>query len=196
MSFMARHRMPAFSAGGRPTIGPDQWRLTVEGMVAQEREFDLEDIRAMPQSEVDARLTSVSGFSLRARWQGVLWRDFLAGLEPEPGASHATFTSQGGGYTTTVSLKDLDHPRVMLVLGVEDEPLEMDFGGPLRMLVPQLWGYKSAKWLAGVTFDDRMLGGFWEDRGYTREGIIEPGVTLDLNSGQRRAIRGGEVTEF
>jgi len=196
MSFMSRHRMPAFSAGGRPTIGPDQWRLTVDGMVTTEREFDLDDIRAMPQSEVDARLTSVSGFSLRARWQGVLWRDFLAGLEPEPGAGHATFTSQGGGYTTTVSLKDLDHPRVMLVLGVEDEPLEMDFGGPLRMLVPQLWGYKSAKWLAGVTFGDRMLGGFWEDRGYTREGIIEPGVTLDLNSGQRRAIRGGEVTEF
>ncbi|MBU4276756.1 MAG: molybdopterin-dependent oxidoreductase [Proteobacteria bacterium] len=196
MSYMSQHRMPAFSAGGRPTIGPDQWRLTVDGMVATEREFDLEDIRAMPQSEVDARLTSVSGFSLRARWQGVLWRDFLAGLEPEPGASHATFTSQGGGYTTTVSLKDLDHPRVMLVLGVEDEPLETDFGGPLRMLVPHLWGYKSAKWLAGVTFGDKMQGGFWEDRGYTREGIIEPGVTLDLNSGQRRAIRGGEVTEF
>ena len=196
MSYISQHRMPAFSAGGRPNIGPEQWRLTVDGMVAQKREFDLDDIRAMPQSEVDARLTSVSGFSLRARWQGVLWRDFLAGLEPAPGADHATFTSQGGGYTTTVSLKDLDHPRVMLVLGVQDEPLEMDYGGPLRMLVPQLWGYKSAKWLAGVTLGDKMLGGFWEDRGYTREGLIEAGVTLDLNSGQRRAIRGGEVTEF
>ena len=196
MSYMSLHRMPAFSAGGRPTIGPDQWRLTVDGMVAQEREFYLEDIKAMPQSEVDARLTSVSGFSLRARWQGVLWRDFIEQLEVMPEATHATFTSQGGGYTTTVSLKDLDHPRVMLVLGAQDEPLDMDYGGPLRMLVPQLWGYKSAKWLAGVTFGDKMLGGFWEDRGYTREGIIEPGVTLDLNSGQRRAIRGGEVTEF
>lgn len=196
MSYMSQLRMPAFSAGGRPTIGPDEWLLTVDGMVAQKREYGLEDIKAMPQSEVDARLTSVSGFSLRARWQGVLWHDFLAGLEPAPGASHATFTSQGGGYTTTVSLKDLDHPRVMLVLGVQDEPLDLDFGGPLRMLVPHLWGYKSAKWLAGVTFGDKMLGGFWEDRGYTREGLIEPGVTLDLNSGQRRAIRGGEVTEF
>lgn len=196
MSYMSLRRMPAFSAGGRPTIGPDQWRLTVDGMVAQEREFDLEDIKAMPQNEVDARLTSVSGFSLRARWQGVLWREFIKQLEAMPEATHATFTSQGGGYTTTVSLRDLDHPRVMLVLGAQDEPLDMDYGGPLRMLVPQLWGYKSAKWLAGITFGDKMLGGFWEDRGYTREGIIEPGVTLDLNSGQRRAIRGGEVTEF
>ncbi|MCB2190962.1 MAG: molybdopterin-dependent oxidoreductase [Deltaproteobacteria bacterium] len=196
MSFMSQHRMPAFSAGGRPSIGPDEWRLAVDGMVAGEREYALAELKAMPQSEVDARLTSVSGFSLRARWQGVLWRDFLKQLQLEPEASHTTFTSQGGGYTTTLSLKDLDHPRVMLVMGVEGEPLELDYGGPLRMLVPHLWGYKSAKWLAGITFGDKMLGGFWEDRGYTREGIIEPGVTLDLNSGQRRAIRGGEVTEF
>ncbi|MBU1275002.1 MAG: molybdopterin-dependent oxidoreductase [Proteobacteria bacterium] len=196
MSLMSKLRMPAFSAGGRPILAESQWRLRVDGMAARPREYALDEIRAMPQSEVDARLTSVSGFSLRARWQGVLWRDFLAGLEPQAGASHATFTSQGGGYTTTVSLADLDHPRVMLVLGVEDEPLDPDYGGPLRMLVPQLWGYKSAKWLAGLTFGDKMLGGFWEDRGYTREGLIEPGVTLDLNSGERRAIRGGEVTEF
>ena len=196
MSFLSEHRMPAFSAGGRPTLDPAQWRLKVDGMVAQERAYGLDDIRAMPQNEVDARLTSVSGFSLRARWQGVPWRDFLAGLEPTPGASHATFTSQGGGYATTVSLADLDHPRVLLVLRVQGEPLETDYGGPLRMLIPNLWGYKSAKWLAQITLGDKMLGGFWEDRGYTREGIIEPGVTLDLNTGERRAIRGGEVTDF
>lgn len=196
MSFLSQHRMPAFRAGGLPTIGPEQWRLRVDGLVAQERDYDLDALRALPQSQVDARLTSVSGFSLRALWQGVLWRDFLAQLEPAPGASHATFTSQGGGYTTTVSLRDLDHPRVMLVLGVQGEPLETAYGGPLRMLIPQLWGYKSAKWLAQITLGDQLLGGYWEDRGYSREGIIEPGVTLDLNSGQRRAIKGGEITEF
>jgi DMSO/TMAO reductase YedYZ molybdopterin-dependent catalytic subunit len=196
MSYLTSHRMPVFRAGGWPTIGPEQWRLKVDGLVEREREYELSAMRAMPQSEVDARLTSVSGFSLRARWQGVLWRDFVAQLELLPGASHATFNSQGGGYATTVSLKDLDHPRVMLVLGVQDEPLERDYGGPLRMLVPHLWGYKSAKWLETITLGERMLGGFWEDRGYTREGTIEPGVTLDLNTGERRAIRGGEVTEF
>ena len=156
--------MPRFRRAACPTFGDAEWRLEVDGLVAAPRDYTLADLRALPQSEVDARLTSVSGFSVRARWQGVLWRDFLAGLEPGPGtASHATFASQGGGYTTTVSLADLDHPRVMLVLGVEGEPLERDYGGPLRMFIPQLWGYKSAKWLAGITSGrphaGRLLGG-------------------------------------
>ncbi len=196
MSVLTRLRLPRFTAGGMPDIGEAEWRLSVDGLVAAPREYTMDDIRALPQSEVNARLTSVSGFSVRAQWQGVLWRDFLAGIEPQPKASHATFTSQGGRYTTTVSLADLDHPRVMLVLGVDGEPLERDYGGPLRMFIPHLWGYKSAKWLARITFGDRMLGGYWEDRGYPREAPIEPGMTLDINTGQRRPIKGGEVTEF
>jgi len=196
MSVLTRLRLPRFTAGGMPETSETDWRLTVDGLVAAPREYSLEDIQALPQSEVNARLTSVSGFSVRALWQGVLWRDFLAGIELRPTASHATFTSQGGRYTTTVSLADLDHPRVMLVLGVEGEPLERDYGGPLRMLIPHLWGYKSAKWLAGITLGESMLGGYWEDRGYPREAPIEPGMTLDINTGQRRPIKGGEVTEF
>ncbi|MCF8031824.1 MAG: molybdopterin-dependent oxidoreductase [Desulfarculaceae bacterium] len=196
MSVLTRLRMPRFTAGGMPTLADSDWRLSLDGLLAAPRVYTLDQLKALPQSEVDARLTSVSGFSLRARWQGVLWRDLVAGLELKPGASHATFTSQGGDYTTTVSLADLDHPRVMLVLGVEDEPLERDYGGPLRTLIPQLWGYKSAKWLSGITFGQAMLGGYWEDRGYPREAAIEPGTTLDINTGQRRPIKGGEVTEF
>ena len=196
MSLLTRLRLPMFRAGGMPPADLADWRLTVDGLVEEPLSFGLDDIRALPQSEVDARLTSVSGFSVRARWRGVLWRDFLPRLAPVPQASHATFTSHGGGYATTLSLDELDHPRVMLVLGVEDEPLERDYGGPLRMLIPHRWGYKSAKWLTGLTLGDRMLGGYWEDRGYPREGLIEPGITLDVNTGQRRAIRGGEVTEF
>ncbi len=196
MSILTRLNLPIFRAGGVPGTSEADWRLEVDGLVAAPRSFTLDQIRALPQSEVDARLTSVSGFSVRARWQGVLWRDFIQELTLQAGASHATFTSMGGGYTTTVSLADLDHPRVMLVLAVEGEPLERDYGGPLRMFIPHLWGYKSAKWLAGITFGERMLGGYWEDRGYPRQALIEPGVTLDMNTRQRRAIRGGEVTEF
>ncbi len=196
MSFFKDLGMPKFTAGGMVNVNQGDWRLQVEGLVASPREFSLADIASLPQSEVDARLTSVSGFSVRARWQGVLWRDFLPALDASPEASHADFISMGGGYSTCVSLKDLDHPRVMLVLGVEDEPLERDYGGPLRMFIPHLWGYKSAKWLAKIELIRGMRGGYWEDRGYTREGRIEPGTTLDINTRTRREISGGEVTEF
>ena len=196
MSLLTDLGMPVFRTGGVPEVADADWRLGVDGMVASPRVFTLDDLAACNQSQVDARLTSVSGFSVRALWRGVLWRDFLPLLDVLPSASHATFTSMGGGYTTTVSLTDLDHPRVMLVIAVGGQPLERDYGGPLRMFIPHLWGYKSAKWLGGITLGDAMLGGYWEDRGYPRQAPIEPGVTLDINTRTRRQIKGGEVTEF
>ncbi len=195
MGILSDLRMPAFSSGGMQDIDPATHQLMVGGM-AVEAEFSLDEIKAWPMTTADARLTSVSGFSVRALWQGATWREFLQHIEPQPEASHATFISAGGGYQTTVSLADLDHPRVLLCYSVSDLPLEPTYGGPLRMFIPHLWGYKSAKWLARIEFTDRMHGGYWEDRGYPREAAIQPGSTLDINTRERRKISGGEVTEF
>ena len=197
MTVLSRLGMPAFRAGGMPKIPDSQWKLEVGGMVRSPAVYTLEDIRSWPQESVNARLTSVSGFSVRTLWQGVAWPVFLEMAGPLPEATHATFISYGGGYETTVSLDDLARPRTILCLDVEDEPLERLYGGPLRMIVPCLWGYKSAKWLARIEFGDHMRGGYWEDRGYSRDGVIETGRTLDINTRQSRPIKGGgEVTEF
>ena len=196
MSVLSRLRPPVFKEGGMPEIDTATYQLHVRGLVKEERSFTWQEIMDLPATKVDARLTSVSGWSVRATWEGVLWREFLRILRPENEASHATFSGSGGGYETTVSLVDLDHPRVLLVYGVEGEPLEREYGGPLRMVIPNLYGYKSCKWLETITLTDTMKGGYWEDRGYTQSGIIEPGFTLDVNTGTRRPISGGEVTEF
>ena len=196
MSVLSRLRAPVFEAGGMPEIDISQYRLHVRGLVGEERSFTWEEIMALPQSKVNARLTSVSGWSVRATWEGVLWRDFIHTFTPKKEASHARFSSVGGGYETAVSLADLDQPRVLLVYAVEGEPLEREYGGPLRMVIPNLYGYKSAKWLEAITLTDTVKGGYWESRGYTESGIIEPGFTLDVNTGNRRPISGGEVTEF
>jgi DMSO/TMAO reductase YedYZ molybdopterin-dependent catalytic subunit len=195
MGILSDLRMPVFTAGGMQEIDPATHKLKVGGL-AGEIEFSLGEIKSWPMTTADARLTSVSGFSVRAKWQGAAWREFMQHVEPKPEASHATFTSAGGGYQTTVSLADLDHPRVLLCYAVADLPLEPTYGGPLRMFIPHLWGYKSAKWLAAIEFTDRMHGGYWEDRGYPREAPIQPGTTLDINTRERRKITGGEVTEF
>ena len=84
----------------------------------------------------------------------------------------------------------------MLVYGVAGEALETEYGGPLRTVIPNLWGYKSCKWLVRIEFCNEMLGGYWEDRGYTRSGIIEPGTILDINTRTKRQIKGDEITEF
>ncbi len=178
-------------------VGPESWKLEVTGLVQNPRTFTLDEILVLPSSTVDARLTSVSGWSVRAPWTGVLLTDFLKGVELQNDASHATFVSIGSSYASTLSLENLRRPKVMLCYGVGGEPLEVEYGGPLRLLVPHLWGYKSVKWLAKIDFTDEMKGGYWEDRGYTREAKIEPGITLDINTRTKRSIKGGgEVTEF
>jgi len=195
MSRLTDLRVPVFLAEGKPKVDCALWRLEVGGLIDNPRSLSLADIKALPFSRVDARLTSVSGWSVRVIWEGVLFTDFLKAFALQPGASHVTFSSIGG-YDSTVALTDLKHPRVLLCYAVEGEPLETEYGGPCRMIVPNLWGYKSVSCLALVEFTDSMKGGYWEDRGYTREAIIEPGMTLDINTHQHRRIKGGEVTEF
>jgi DMSO/TMAO reductase YedYZ molybdopterin-dependent catalytic subunit len=196
MSILKDLGVPVFKAGGMPTIDTQTYVLSVGGLVQEERHFSWQEILAMPKSKVNCRLTSVSGWSVRADWGGIKWSDFLRKITVNTKANHVRFSTVGGGYTTVVSCKDLENPRILLAYGVNGEPIGPDYGGPLRMVIPNLWGYKSCKWLGEVDFIDQMEGGYWEDRGYTLSGMIESGFTFDINTKTRRPIQGGEITEF
>jgi DMSO/TMAO reductase YedYZ molybdopterin-dependent catalytic subunit len=196
MSILKDLGVPAFKAGGMPAIDLRDFFLSVGGLVKEEKRFPWQEITAMPGSRINCRLTSVSGWSVRADWEGVQWNDFLKLFHLKSKASYVRFTSAGGGYTTSVSLKDLENPRVLLAYGVNGSSIEAEYGGPLRMVIPNLWGYKSCKWLSVIEFVREEEGGYWEDRGYTWSGVIEPGFTLDINTKIRRPIQGGEITEF
>ncbi len=188
--------VPIFKAGGMPTVDLSAYLLSVGGLVKEARQWTWEEVMAMPKSRVNCRLISVSGWSVRANWDGIKWSDFLKQMSVRNEAKYVRFTSLGENYSTAVALKDLENPRVLLAYRVEGKPIEPEYGGPLRMVIPNLWGYKSGKWLGKIDFLDRMEGGYWEDRGYTRSGTIEPGYTLDLNTRTRRPIPGGEVVDF
>jgi len=196
MSVLKDLGVPIFKAGGIPAIDLRTYVLSAGGLLGKEHRFSWQEILALPKSQVDCRLTSVSGWSVRAHWGGIKWNDFLKKISLFPEVNHVRFASVGEGYTTVVQLKDLENPRVLLAYEVNGESIEVDYGGPLRMVIPNLWGYKSCKWLGRIDFINHMEGGYWEDRGYTRSGIIEPGFTLDMNTKTRRPIQGGEVTEF
>jgi DMSO/TMAO reductase YedYZ molybdopterin-dependent catalytic subunit len=196
MSLLKVLGVPVFKAGGMPKIDLQTYSLSVDGRVDKERTFSWQEISAMPKSRVNCRLTSVSGWSVRLDWDGVKWNDFLHFIAVDERATHVRFTSVGGGYSTAVPLKDVKNPGVLLAYGVNGDPIEPEYGWPLRMVIPSLWGYKSCKWLAGIDFIDQEEGGYWEDRGYTRSGTIEPGSTLDINTRTRRPISGGEITDF
>ena len=195
MTILATLKTPVFKAEGIPSVNEEDYRLKIWGLIGEERQFTLDEIKTMPGVRQDARLTSVSGFSIRANWHGILWTDFMKNFKLLPLVKYVTFTSIGG-YDTCIPLAQLS-ARVMLAWGVDGEPLEPKYGYPLRLLVPHLWGYKSCKWVSEIEFHVEERGGFWEDRGYSRSGTIEPGLTLDINTRTQRPIQGGkEVTEF
>ena len=196
MSILSKLDCPVFAVEGVPNLSEKDYIVTVDGLVKEEKSFSLSEIKNMPFSRINSRLTSVSQWSVRADWDGVAWNDFIKYIELDPRADHANFYSYSG-YTTAIPLKELNYPKVMLVYAVDGEPLESEYGGPLRMVVPNLWGYKSCKWLQRIEFIHGMIGGFWEDRGYTRSGIIESTTVIDMNTKTQRKIKGGgEVTEF
>jgi DMSO/TMAO reductase YedYZ molybdopterin-dependent catalytic subunit len=195
MSILSVLKTPVFKAEGIPYMEESSYRLQVKGLVAKEYTFSLNEIKSMPFTSLNARLTSVSGWSVRAEWEGVLLQDFMRHLELMPQALHVVFTSVGG-YDTSLPLHEITD-RVILAYAVGGEPLEPEYGSPLRLLVPHLWGYKSCKWLARIDFTEQERMGYWESRGYTQSGRIEPGVTLDINTGTKKQIRGGgEIIEF
>jgi len=197
MSVLRRLDVPVFNTERTKLSDLSAYRVLVCGLVAEPLSLTIEEVRAMPRSVVNARLTSVSGFSVRADWGGVLWTEFEKCLPLLPEASHVTFSSPGG-YETTVPLRELREPKVLLAWEVGGEPIETEYGGPVRLVVPHLWGYKSCKWVTRIELRQGPRPGYWERRGYTDSAEIQPGTTADINDGGKRKpiSGGGEVTEF
>jgi DMSO/TMAO reductase YedYZ molybdopterin-dependent catalytic subunit len=197
MSKLEELQTPYFWAEGHP--GPlrgEGWQVEVGGLASKPTTLTYEQIVGLPKSIADARLTSVSGWSVHGQWGGVRLSEVLALVDPKPEAAHVRFFSHRRIYSTSIPLEVAMRERTLLAYEFEGEPLDADYGGPVRIFCPYLWGYKSAKSVVAVTLEERSIPGFWEVRGYPDNAQIQPGWTLDVNSGRRRRIPGGEVIEF
>ena len=197
MSKLKDMQTPVFWAEGHPgPLSAEGWQVRLDGLVEKPVMLTYEEILALPKSIADARLTSVSGWSVRGQWGGVRLSDLLALARPKPEARHIQFTSHGEIYTTCIPLDVAMKERTLLAYEFDGEPLDSTYGGPVRIFCPYLWGYKSAKSVVAITLEDRSIPGFWEVRGYPDQAQITPRQILDVNSQRRRRIPGGEVTEF
>jgi len=197
MSQLKEMGTPIFWAEGHPgPLQADGWEVAVGGLVEKATTLSYRGILELPKAVVDARLTSVSGFSVGGKWGGLPLNELLAIVEPKPDVSHVQFVSHRKIYTTCIPLEIATRERTLLAYEFEGESLEPDYGGPVRIFCPYLWGYKSAKSVVAVNFLDRSVPGYWETRGYPDQAHIKPRRVLDVNSGEWRRIPGGEVTEF
>ncbi len=159
---------PVLTAGPTPGVAPEEWGFRVDGMVGSRREWTWAEFQELAFEEVPCDIHCVTKWSkLGTRFRGVSVDSLLAEADPQGGYAMAF---SYGGYTTNLPLDDLRGGRAWVVTEHEGEPLPREHGGPARLLVPHLYFWKSAKWVAGLMIMDHDEPGFWEANGYHNRG--------------------------
>jgi len=157
---------PRLDLGFIPEIPIEKWHLKVTGLVDQPQEWSIEEFMKLPQSEQVADMHCVTTWSvLDSHFEGVKFRDLaqLVGMKPE--AKFVYFTSYDG-YSTNLDLEGCMDEDVMVIHSWNKKPLTPDHGGPVRMLIPKRYLWKSAKWVRQIEFLPQDRLGYWELRGY------------------------------
>jgi DMSO/TMAO reductase YedYZ molybdopterin-dependent catalytic subunit len=163
-------KFPVLTYGPIPRVDRDSWRLKVWGLVDAPQEWDYEGILALPQQTQTVDIHCVTRWSkLDTTWQGAPFTTIAALVAPRPEADHVMIHCYGG-YTTNMRLSELLEADVILAHSYEGLPLEPEHGGPMRLLVPKLYLWKSAKWISGLEFMQGNRPGFWERYGYHMHG--------------------------
>lgn len=160
---------PVLDLGVLPSLTEANWRLRLFGLVEREQVLDWTALRALPQVRSRSDFHCVTRWSrLDLDWEGVAARDVLALAGPQPQARFVTLHG-ADSYTTNLPLAALLKDDVLIAHSVQGEPLSAEHGGPVRLVVPSRYGWKSAKWLNAIEFLAQDQPGFWEVRGYHNE---------------------------
>lgn len=161
---------PVFTYASTPQIDPDKWRLRIYGAVEREVQLTWEQIRALPTAAVICDIHCVTSWSrMDNRFEGVLFRELLQRFQPLPSAE-SVMVHCYGGYTTNVPLADLMRENVLLAYKHDGKELTPPHGWPLRLVIPHLYFWKSAKWVRALEFMEKDQPGFWEIYGYHMRG--------------------------
>lgn len=157
---------PVLDLGVQPQISLSSWRLDVIGFVENRLNLDWAAFQAIEQSTRVSDIHCVTTWSrYDNRWEGVSTRDLLDLAMPTAEAQHVLLTSYDG-YTTNLPLADFAAEDAILATAWEGQPLTVEHGGPMRLVVPHLYFWKSAKWLNRIELIGADRAGFWEKNGY------------------------------
>lgn len=153
-----------------PHVPKSEWKLRVFGEVASEREYDWDAVRSLPVREYEVDFHCVTHWSkLGQKFSGVPFRVFVDAVNPAETVRHVIFEC-ADGYTTNVPYDELLEHEAFLAFRMDGEDIEDRYGGPARMVIPHLYGWKSAKHVIGIRFQAQDEPGFWETRGYHNHG--------------------------
>jgi DMSO/TMAO reductase YedYZ molybdopterin-dependent catalytic subunit len=165
-------KWPVLDASGPPVIDLAQWRFRVAGLVGQPVQWDWQEFTALPRVDVFGDFHCVTRWSrLGNLWQGVSTRELIRradGARPE--AHYAIIHGYDQGWTTNLPLEHFLAEDALVAILHDGESISTEHGGPARLIVPRLYAWKSAKWVAGVELIEKDRPGFWEANGYHMRG--------------------------
>ncbi|MEO0499493.1 MAG: sulfite oxidase-like oxidoreductase [Pseudomonadota bacterium] len=157
---------PVLDLGIQPDVPKADWRLKVDGLVQHELEWDWPALLDAPQVEMVSDVHCVTQWSrYDNRWTGVTTRHLASQASPATEATHV-FLASYDGYTTNLRIEDFLDEDCLLAHAHDGEPITREHGGPVRLVVPRYYFWKSPKWLKRITFANADKPGFWEERGY------------------------------
>ena len=154
-------------ASTMPRFDPQTWRLRIDGLVEEPVSLSYAQLRALPRAEQVSTFHCVTGWTVsNVRWAGVRFDDLLALAKPSSGAAALTFTSAEKPYTDSLTLSQAELKDAMLAYGMNGKPLSRAHGAPVRVVIPDMYGYKNVKWVERITLTSAPETGYWEQRGY------------------------------
>ena len=152
---------------GFPWQDPATWRLKVTGMVDHPLTLSLDDLKAMPATSLVKDFQCVTGWRVQGvHWTGVLLSEVLDRAGVQSGATALAFHSYDNADTESLTLDQARRPDVIVAYEMLGAPVTRDHGGPVRMYVAPMYGYKSLKWLDGIEVTNHVIPGYWEQNGY------------------------------
>jgi DMSO/TMAO reductase YedYZ molybdopterin-dependent catalytic subunit len=150
-----------------PAFDPATWRLRIDGLVENPQTLGYDELRSLPRAEQVSTFHCVTGWSVEnVRWAGVRFDDLLAAARPKTEASVLEFVSAEIPYVDTLTLDQARLRDAMLAYEMDGKPLAREHGAPVRVVIPEMYGYKNVKWVRRITLRDSVEPGYWEQRGY------------------------------
>ncbi len=160
---------PVLDLGVQPVVPPDEWSLSLDGLVEHPQRLSWDAFNALPQIEDVSDFHCVTTWSkYDCRWGGVAFTTLYELVRPKPEARFVYFTSYDG-YSTNAPLERCLDDDVLIATSFDGKPLPREHGGPARVIIPKLYAWKGAKFIKGLTFlaEDKL--GYWEVRGYSND---------------------------
>jgi len=159
-------KWPVLHSGSVPRFDAARWDFKIDGLVDSPVRLTWSEFISLRQTEVTSDFHCVTRWSrLNNLWKGLLFSEVLQRAKAKPTAEYVLVLAEEG-YTSNIPLKDLQRPDVLFAFEHDHAPLAAEHGGPVRLVVPHLYAWKSVKWVRGFSLLDHEQLGFWERNGY------------------------------